>query len=63
MVLRLYKKDMLVEAGKTLFNNADTKIIVRLPKAGDEKLHNPASVELPQDTKRIETKEEDSKKK
>ncbi len=32
------KKDLLAEAAKTMFNTDDTKITVRLPKAGDENL-------------------------
>ena len=32
------KKDLLIDAAKVLFNNANTKITVRLPKAGDENL-------------------------
>ena len=32
------KKDLLIEAAKILFNNADTKIIVRLPLPNDNKL-------------------------
>ena len=32
------KKDLLVDSAKILFNNAKTKITVRLPMAGDEKL-------------------------
>lgn len=32
------KKDLLVDSARILFNNAKTKITVRLPKSGDEKL-------------------------
>ena len=34
------KKDILVQAAKVLFNNADTKITVRLPMASDTKIQN-----------------------
>ncbi len=37
------KKDLLVEAAKVLFNNADTKIIVRLPQSEDNKLQQSAA--------------------
>ena len=38
------KKDLLIDAAKVLFNNADTKIIVRQPKAGDENLQPTSSI-------------------
>lgn len=39
------KKDILVDAAKVLFNNADTKIIVRLPQAGDNTIQTDAVVQ------------------
>ena len=54
------KKDMLIDAAKILFNNANTKITVRLPQSGDEKINssNTASAEPPQ-----KAEEEEEKKK
>ena len=37
------KKDMLVDAAKVLFNNADTKITVRLPQSEDKNLQSSES--------------------
>ena len=34
------KKELLIESAKVLFNNSDTKITVRLPQPGDEKLQS-----------------------
>ncbi len=38
------KKDLLADAAKVLFNNADTKITIRLPQSGDEKLRDATPV-------------------
>ncbi len=53
------KKDMLVDAAKILFNNSNTKITVRLPQSGDEKISgsNNASAEL------VKKAEDEEKKK
>ena len=54
------KKDMLTEAAKVLFNNANTKITVRLPQAGDEKLQQAQAETAPAD-KNEEPSEEKKK--
>ena len=43
------KKDLLVDAAKVIFNNADTKITVRLPLAGDSKLQIQNSTPSPEE--------------
>ena len=49
------KKDMVIEAAKIIFNNADTSVVVRLPKAGDELLQSASA--------KAESAEVDEKKK
>ena len=54
------KKDLLIEAAKILFNNANTKITVRLPQAGDNNIQ--ANTSLTVTEKPIENAEEEKKK-
>ena len=47
------KKDLLAEAAKVLFNNADTKIIVRLPQGNDSKLQAEQNAAVTEEKKKI----------
>lgn len=46
------KKDLLIDAAKVIFNNADTKITVRLPQPGDEKLQATSSTNIKSEEKK-----------
>ncbi len=47
------KKDLLIEAAKVLFNNADTKIVVRLPLGSDSKLQAEQNAASSEEKKKI----------
>ena len=56
------KKQMVIEAANTMFNQASTSVTIRLPLAGDAELAKTTSAKTGMDDSKVEPKEEPVKK-